>query len=480
MSIRIFGAAVAVLLSCAQALWAGPLQDDLKARRARVMERLTPQSLAIVWSAPTRVYSGDVDYEYRQDSNLLYLAGVTQPDTILVLMPGNKTQREILFVSEPNPRREHWNGHILTKAEATAESGIANVYYTGQFESFLTAMFGQSSFGSPRLAETQEYATFFAAVAAGKASLALPLGAPPPPSAPLTQPFQFANQARERFFNVGVTDTIGILSDLRQVKTPYELQVMEQSGLISSDAHKAGMRTARPGRFEYEVEAAIEHTYLSRGAMSWGYPSIVGSGPNATTLHYNASSRKMEDGDLLLVDAAGNFQGYTVDITRTYPVNGRYSAPQRALYEIVLEAQLAAIDQVRPGRSFMAAHDAAVRAVTRGLIKVGILKGPLESDLREGRYKPYFMHKTGHWLGLDVHDVGDYRIDGESRLLEAGMVFTIEPGLYVAPDDKTVPAKWRGIGIRTEDDIVITADGHRILTDALVRDADEIEAFMAG
>ena len=479
-------ALVLVALSCANAVFAGPLQDDLKARRARVMERLTPQSLAIVWSAPTRVYSGDVDYEYRQDSNLLYLTGITQPDTILVLMPGNKTQREILFVSEPNPRREHWNGHILTKDEVTAASGVSAVYYTGQFEPFLAAMFAQTSFGGPQLAETQEYAAFFAAVAAGRASLALPLGSPPPPSAPLTEPFAFANKARERFFNVAVTDTWSILSSLRQVKTPYELGVMEQSAAISSDAHKAGMRTARPGRFEYEVEAAIEHTYLSRGAMSWGYPSIVGSGPNATVLHYNASSRRMEDGDLLLVDAAGNFQGYTVDITRTYPVNGRFTELQKDIYRIVLAAQEAGIKAAKVGNKRDDIVKATVDVTKEGLLKLGLI-----TDTKGEQWRTWYTHGPVHWIGMDVHDVGDYQ-----RTLAAGMTFVIEPGLYIrqdaldnlpdTPENRAFKAavapavaKYKNIGIRIEDSFALADGGLKNLSASVPRTIEDVERLMA-
>ena len=486
MALRIVGFALTVFVAVAQALWAGPLQDDLKARRARVMERLTPQSLAILWSAPTRVYSGDVEYEYRQDSNLLYLTGITQPDTILVLMPGNKTQREILFVSDPNPRREHWNGHILTRQEATDASGIATVYHTSQFESFLASMFGRQSFGAPALAETQEFATFFSAVAANRANLALPLGPPPAPSAPLTPPFEFANKARERFLNVGVTDTWSILSNLRQVKTPYELGVMEQSAAISSDAHKAGMHTARPGRFEYEVEAAIEHTYLSRGAMSWGYPSIIGSGPNATTLHYNASSRKMEDGDLLLVDAAGNFQGYTVDITRTYPVNGRFTDRQKDVYRVVLAAQEAGIRAAKAGNKTSDIVRATVEVAKEGLLKLGLI-----TDITGEQWRTWYTHGPVHWIGMDVHDVGDY-----DRPLAAGMTFVIEPGLYIrqdaldnlpdTPENRAFKAavapavaKYKDIGVRIEDSFVLTDGGLKSLSASVPRTVEDVERLMA-
>ena len=486
MAPRLIVFALTVFIACAPALWAGPLQDDLKARRARLMERLTPQSLAIVWSAPTRVYSGDVDYEYRQDSNLLYLTGITQPDTILVLMPGNRTQREIVFVSEPNPRREHWNGHILTKQEVTEASGVATVYYNSQFESFLAAMFAQQTFGAPDLTETKEFATFFSAVANNRASLALPLGPPPAPSAPLTAPFEFARKARERYFNVTVTDTWSILSNLRQVKTPYELGVLELSANISSDAHKAGMRTARPGRFEYEVEAAIEHTYLSRGAMSWGYPSIVGSGPNATTLHYNASSRKLEDGDLILVDAAGNFQGYTVDITRTYPVNGRFTDTQKDVYRVVLAAQEAGIRAAKVGNKTSDIMKATVEVAKEGLLKLGLI-----TDISGEQWRTWYTHGAVHWIGIDVHDVGDY-----DRPLAAGMTFVIEPGLYIRQDAlDNLPdtaanrafkaavapavAKYKDIGVRIEDSFVLTDGGLKSLSAAVPRTVEDVERLLA-
>lgn len=474
--------ALIVLVSCASSLSAGPLQDDLKARRARMMERLTPQALAIVWSAPTRVYSGDVDYEYRQDSNLLYLTGITQPDTILVLMPGNKTQREILFVSEPNPRREHWDGHILTKEEAAAASGVSSVYYAGQFEPFLAAMFAQQAFGAPRLAETKEYETFFAAVASGGANLALPLGPPPAPSEPLGRAYEFANRARERFFGVGVRDTVGILSNMRQVKSAYELTVLDQSAAISSDAHIAGMRAAKPGRFEYEVEAAIEHAYLSRGAMSWGYPSIVGSGPNATILHYEASSRQMQDGDLLLVDAAANFQGYTVDITRTYPVNGRFTDAQKAVYRIILAAQDAGIRAAKAGNKTADISKAAADVAKAGLLELGLI-----TDASGDQYRTWYTHGSVHWIGMDVHDAGDY-----DRVLAPGMSFVIEPGVYIrqqaldnlpdTPENRAFKtavapavAKFKDIGVRVEDSFVLTEGGLKNLSAKVPRSIEEIE-----
>lgn len=476
-----------VLLACvSRSLVAGPLQDDLKARRSRLMERLTPQTLAIVWSAPERVYSTDVSYEYRQDSNLLYLTSIEQPDTILVLMPGNKTQREILFVSEPDPRREHREGHILTKEEASAQSGIATVYYAAQFEPFLASMFGRRAFGEPRLAETKEFETFFAAVSSGRSNLALPLGVPPAPSAPLTLPYEFANKARARYLNTSISDSFELMANLRQVKSAYEQSVLQQSADVSSDAHIAGMRTVRPGRFEYEVEAAIEQAFLARGASGWGYPSIVGSGPNATILHYETSRRQMQDGDLLLVDAAANFQGYTVDITRTYPVNGRFTDRQKDVYRVVLAAQEAGIRAAKAGNKTSDIARATVEVAKEGLLKLGLI-----TDTTGEQWRTWYTHGPVHWIGMDVHDVGDY-----DRPLAAGMTFVIEPGLYIrqdaldnlpdTPENRAFKAavapavaRYKDIGVRIEDSFVLTDGGLKSLSASVPRTVEDVERLMA-
>jgi Xaa-Pro aminopeptidase len=485
MAARILFLALVLLAYGSRALVAGPLQDDLKARRARMMERLTPQTLAVVWSAPQRVYSTDVSYEYRQDSNLLYLTSIEQPDTILVLMPGNKTQREVLFVSEPNPRREHWEGHILTKEEASAQSGIATVYYTGEFEPFLTSMFGRKGFGEPKLVETKEFETFFAAVSSGRANLALPLGAPPAPSAPLTPPYEFANKARARYLTTSISDTFDVLANLRQVKSAYEQSVLQQSADVSSDAHIAGMRTARPGRFEYEVEAAIEQAFLARGASGWGYPSIVGSGPNATTLHYEASRRQMQDGDLLLVDAAANFQGYTVDITRTYPVNGRFTQAQRDIYRVILAAQEAGMKAARAGNTAADISKATADVAKAGLFELGLI-----TDQSSDQYRIWYTHGVMHWIGIDVHDEGDYE-----RKLAPGMAFVIEPGIYVRPQAlDTLPdtpenrafkaavapavAKYKNLGVRLEDSFLLTEGGLKNLSAKVPKAIDDVERLV--
>jgi len=482
---RIAGRISAVLLVClaiATASMAGPLQDDLKARRARAREQLGPETLAIFWSAPPRVYSLDVDYEYRQDSNLLYLTGLDQEGTILVLMPGNRTKREILFVRDADARREHWNGHSLTPAEASEETGIETVLTAGQFEPFVAAALG----GQPGpLLTAEEGQKFFDALHAAHAALALLLEPQRNLSDPPGPARQFAARMRDRFFGFDVKDATPVLAALRQIKTPYEQSVLRRSVTISSDAHKAGMRAAAPGKWEYEVEAAIEEVYLKNGAMSWGYPSIVGSGPNATILHYEKSARQMQDGDLLLVDAAANYQGLTGDITRTYPVNGRFTKAQRDIYEIVLAAQNAGIAAAKAGDHAADIQNACDDVLRAGLVKLGLVTEPTGTQ-----FKIWATHGVSHWIGMDVHDVGS-----RTAPLAPGMAFTIEPGIYIrqaaldnlprTPDnlafiEKVQPLldKYKNIGVRVEDSFLLTDSGLENLSAAVPRTIEEIERFL--
>jgi Xaa-Pro aminopeptidase len=265
---------------------------------------------------------------------------------------------------------------------------------------------------------------------------------------------------------------------MRLFKDRDELRLMQRAADISVRAHEAVMRAARAGMHEFELQAQVERVFREHDAEP-AYGSIVGAGANACILHYRANNGRAGDGDLVLVDAGAEYRGYAADITRTFPVNGRFSAEQRALHDLVLAAQQAALAQARPGVAYEEGHDAAVATLTEGLLRLGLLKGKLERNIVDGHYRRFYRHKTGHWLGMDVHDVGEYRFDGQSRLLEPGMVFTIEPGLYVSADDTSVEPRWRGIGIRIEDDVRITADGCEVLTGALARSADEIEALMA-
>ncbi len=460
---------------------AGPLQDDLKARRARAMERLGPDAVAIFWSAPVRVFSTDVEYEYRQDSNLLYLTGLDQEDTILVLMPGNETRKEMLFVREADARREHWNGHSLTTEEASAATGIETVMTVNQFEPFVAAVFSKRAQGG----SSTESARFFQALSDSRAKLAVLLEPQFNLSAPAGPAAQFAAKLRERFFGFNVVDATPILADLRQIKTAYEQDVLRKSVAISSEAHRAGMRAAAPGKYEYEVEAAIEEVYLRNGAMSWGYPSIVGSGPNATILHYQKSSRRMETGDLLLVDAAANYQGLTGDITRTYPINGTYSATQREIYEIVYAAQQAGEKAAKAGARVADIQNACDEILRAGLVRLGLVTEPTGTQ-----FKIWSTHGVTHWIGMDVHDIGS-----RTRPLEPGMAFVIEPGIYIreaALDDlpktpanaafiekiRPVVQRYRNIGVRIEDSYLLTPAGLERLSATVPRTIEEVEGLM--
>ena len=471
---------VFLLSLTATTAWAGPLQDDLKARRAKAMERLGAETLAIFWSAPARVFSTDVDYEYRQDSNLLYLTGIDQEETFLLLMPGNETRKEILFIRDADARREHWEGHSLTPAEATAQSGIQTVMSSAQFDGFISAMLSKRPMGGG----AAEYTKFFDALTDSKARIAV-LMEPQSLSAPPSSTAQFASRLRERFFGFNVTDATPIVNELRQIKTAYEADVLRKSVKISSDAHKAGMRAAAPGKYEYEVEAEIEAVYLRNGAMSWGYPSIVGSGPNATILHYNRSSRRMENGDLLLVDAAGNYQGLTGDITRTYPINGTFNRLQRDIYEIVYAAQQAGEKASKAGAPVSAIQNACDEVLRAGLFKLGLVTEPTGTQ-----FKIWSTHGVSHWIGHDVHDVGV-----RGKPLAPGMAFVIEPGIYIRPQAldnlpltpanaafiakvKPLVEKYKDIGVRIEDSYLLTPTGLERLSASVPRTIEEIEGWM--
>lgn len=470
-----------VVLLCASLAQAGELSDDLAARRARMMERLGPDTMAVLFSAPERNYSLDVSYEYRQDSNLYYLTGLTQQDTILVLMPGNTSRREVLFVSERNPEREHWNGRLLARAEAAEQTGIRTVLGRSQFEPFIAAMLTRRASSA---IDGQEAAAFFDALGAGRARVALVLQAGGV-NDPLSPTQEFVRRIRERYVGFQTIDVTGILTDLRLVKTPYERALLVKSLDISSEAQMAGMRAARPGGWEYEVEAAVEAVHRSRGAVSWSYPSIVASGPNATILHYNENNRQMQAGDLLLVDAGANYEYMSGDITRTYPVSGTFTQPQKDIYAIVLQAQLEATEVARAGTPMSAVHDKTVEVIKAGLLKLGLI-----TDAGGDQYRLWYTHGANHYLGIDVHDVGE-----RTRRLQPGMAFVIEPGIYVRQSaldalpmtaenralvDSIQPAvtRYLDIGVRIEDAFLLEETGLRRLTATVPRTIEEVESFM--
>jgi Xaa-Pro aminopeptidase len=481
--------AIGVLLAVAlfaPAARSGEFQDDLKARRARMMDRLSGNTLFVLQSAPAKVYSKDIDYEYHQDNNFHYLTGIDQEDSTLVLMPGNLHRKEILFVQPKNPRQEHWTGRVLSKAEASAQSGIETVYLTTDFDHFLETLLAGDTYRVPPKNEyTPDFGPFLKALREGQARLAVVLDPKPKLAAPPPPALEFANRLKERFVGFSVVDAGNIVTDLRQVKTAYERKVLERSVDISNDAQMAGMRAAHPGAYEYEVKAAIEQVYKNNGALGWGYPSITGSGPNATVLHYAKAGRKMDSGELILVDAAANYQYYTGDITRTYPVNGKYSASQRDIYSIVLDAQRQAMQMAKAGTKLRDIHEKTVEVIKAGLLKLGLI-----TDTSGEQYRTWYTHGAVHFIGMDVHDVGN-----ADRPLEPGMAFVIEPGIYIqetaldsldkTPEnnafiEKVRPAfeKYKNIGIRIEDSFLLTESGLEHLSSRVPRTIEEVESFM--
>ena len=426
-------------------------------RRKQLMQMAGEQAILILPAAPERVRSHDTHYPYRQDSDFWYLSGFPEPEAVLVLVPGRKHGEAILFCRERDAEREAWDGPRAGQEGAVAQYGMDDAYPIDDVDEILPGLLE----GRSRVYYHFGRDVDFDLKLIGwlkRVREQVRHGAQPP----------------HEFLELG-----HLLHEQRLFKSRDEITLMQQAADISVRAHRAAMQLARPGVHEYQLQAEIEREF--RAADAWpAYGSIVGTGSNACVLHYRANNARSRDGELVLVDAGAEYRGYAADITRTFPVNGRFSAAQRALHDLVGAAQAAALAQAQPGIAYEAGHLAAVQTLTEGLLRLGLLKGTLERNLAEGHYKRFYRHKTGHWLGLDVHDVGEYRLAGESRLLEPGMVFTIEPGLYVSADDTSVDAKWRGIGIRTEDNVLITADGHRVLTDALARSADEIQGAMAG
>ena len=426
-------------------------------RRRQLMRMAGEDAILVLPAAPVRVRSHDTHHPYRQDSDFWYLCGFPEPDAVLVLVPGRKHGEALLFCRERDPEREAWDGPRFGQDGAVESFGMDDAYPIEDLDEILPGLLEGRSRVYYHFGRDAEFDLKLIGWV-NRVRAQVRHGAQPP----------------HEFLELG-----HLLHEQRLFKSRDEIRLMEKAAAISVRAHQAAMRAARPGIHEYELQAEVERVFRAADACP-AYASIVGAGGNGCVLHYVANTGKARDGDLVLIDAGAEYRNYAADITRTFPVNGRYTREQRALHDLVGAAQAAALACARPGVAFAALHETVVEVLSEGLLRLGLLKGSLEKCIAGEHYRQFYRHKSGHWLGLDVHDVGDYRIDGQSRLLEPGMVLTIEPGLYVGADDTSVAAKWRGIGIRTEDDVLITADGHRVLTEGLARSADEIEAFMAG
>ena len=425
-------------------------------RRGQLMQMVGEDAILILPAAPERIRSRDTYYPYRQDSDFWYLTGFDEPQAVLVLAPGRKHGEALMFCRERDPEREGWDGPRLGPEGAVEALALDDAWDIEDIDDILPGLIeGRSRVWYHFGLDTEFDLKLIGWLNRVRAQMRM--GAQPP----------------HEFLELG-----HLLDEMRLFKSADELALMQRAADISVQAHEAAMRAARPGIHEYELQAEVERVFRMHDAHP-AYNSIVGAGSNACVLHYRDNRGKAREGELVLIDAGAEYRGYAADITRTFPVNGRFSPAQRALHDLVGKAQAAALAMALPGNPWSAIHDAAVETLTDGLLSLGLLKGKLKKNIDDGSYQRFYRHKTGHWLGLDVHDVGEYRVDDLPRLLEPGMVFTIEPGLYVSTDDSTVDAKWRGIGIRTEDDIAITKTGHRVLTEGLARSADEIEAFMA-
>jgi Xaa-Pro aminopeptidase len=461
------------------------ITQEVKRRRSELMQKLGPQAMLVLFSAEPRKFERDVDYEFRQDSNLFYLTGIDQAGTTLVLMPGNPTQREILFLAPQNPTLELWTGKMLSQDEARTLSGIETIYEATSFDAFMDAILSGRHFGPRNYGPTVEYKGFFDALADGTATVYLTLEERPKQNEPLNRIWQFADQIRDRFVGVQVKDVSRLIHPMRLVKSAYELAQLRRAIEITCQAQRGAMQAVKPGMYEYEVEAIIEFVFRKNGAPWPGFPSIVGSGPNATTLHYDKSTRQMRDGEVLLTDIGAEFNYYTADVTRTYPVNGRFAPEQAAIYNLVLKAQTEAMKIVRPGATIPQVHARAVAVLSDGLLELGLI-----TSKQDQQYRMWFPHGTSHWLGMNAHDVGD-----QHAKFEPGMVLTVEPGLYIRQDtfenwrrrdEKTAAAiepavkKYMGIGVRIEDDAVVTESGFEVLSDKAPRTIAEIEALQRG
>ena len=434
-------------------------QVDFKERRDRLAEEMGPHSIAIIATSPVAIRNRDADYKFRADSSFFYLTGFAEPEAVAVIETYESLDEGYtysLFCRERNREMEIWNGYRAGIDGAIDDYEADEAYVIDLLDEEIIEKLVNKQKLFYRIGHSSEF------------------------DVRVSKWIQQAD-AQQRRGNESPAQVIQldrILDEIRLFKTPQEIELMQIASNISAKAHTRAMQTVHVGMMEYALEAELNYVFGQQGCVP-AYNSIVGGGANACILHYVENNQELKDGDLVLIDAACEYELYASDITRTFPVNGKFSAEQKALYEIVLNAQLAAIDAVKIGNSYKEPHNVAVRILVEGLLSLGIMQGDIEKIIETEAYRQFYMHGTGHWLGMDVHDVGAYKQAGEWRPYEEGMVVTIEPGLYIAPDDETVDAKWRGIGIRIEDDVVATANGPLVLTKDVVKSIEEIEALMA-
>ncbi|MDT4967907.1 MAG: Xaa-Pro aminopeptidase [Acidobacteriota bacterium] len=419
---------------------------------------MNPDSVAIVSSAQEATRSNDTLYRYRQDSDFYYLTGFDEPEAIAVIARSNGDQKYTLFVRPRDPEREIWDGRRAGVEGAKADFGADAAFPISEFEEKLGDILNGSS-------------NLYYRIGNGNAEL----------DETIVKQIRRLRTLGRRGMRAPETiiDTGAIIHEMRLFKTDEEIAMMQRAADIAAGGHREAMLAVRPGMNEYEIEALIEYTFRKNGASGPAYTSIVGGGANATVLHYITNDDTLADGDLLLVDAGAEYRGYASDITRTFPVNGRFNEAQREIYDLVLDAQMACIEMLRPGTRPKDIQERSVEVLTEGMLRLGLLKGDAATIIKEEKYKQFYMHTIGHFLGLDVHDVGRYHIKDESRQLEPGMVMTVEPGIYISPETKDIPEKFLGIGVRIEDDVLVTADGPNVLSSKAPKQVEEIVQLMA-
>jgi Xaa-Pro aminopeptidase len=434
-------------------------QAEYRRRRERLMEKIG-RGTAIFRSAPYAVMHHDVEHVYRQDSDFFYLTGFNETQAVAVLAPHHAEHRFILFVQPKDPEKETWTGYRWGVDGVKEYFGADEAYPIGELDEKLPQYLEKADRIYYHLGRDRKFND--TVLAHWQRLIA---GYPKTGTAP-----------------VAIEDSNFILHPMRMVKSAAELELIRAATAISAAAHNRAKAFAQVGTYEYQIQAEIEHTFRLEGGNGPAYPSIVASGKNSCILHYIENNRQLQDKDLLLIDAGCSYKYYNGDITRTFPVNGKFTPEQKIIYELVLTAQLKAIEAVQPGQPYNGIHDTAVRVLVEGLMDLGLLVGDIEEIVKEEKYKPFYMHRTGHWLGLDVHDAGGYKCSEETwQILQPGQVLTVEPGIYIAPDIKPVegqpevPERWRGIGIRIEDDILVTATGHEVLTAATPKSIEAME-----
>jgi Xaa-Pro aminopeptidase len=432
-------------------------QKEFVRRRKQLMHMMGHDAIAILPTSPERLRNRDVEYPFRPDSDFFYLTGFAEPEAVAVLAPGRRHGEYLLFCRERDREKEIWNGRRAGPEGAVERFGADDAFPISDIDDIL-----------PGLLESRERVFYT-------------MGTTPEFD---QRVIGWVNQIRSqsRAGKQTPDEFVSLehfLHDMRLYKSRAEIKAMREAANIAARAHKRAMQICRPGMMEYQLEAEFLHEFRKAGGEP-AYGSIVGGGENACILHYRENDAELISGDLVLIDAGVEHQYYASDITRCFPVNGRFSKAQRAIYELVLQAQQAAIEEVYPGNTWNAPHDAAVKVITRGLVKLGLLKGRTPSLIKEHAYRKFYMHRTGHWLGMDVHDVGDYKVGDAWRVLEPGMVLTVEPGIYIAAGTKGVARKWWNIGVRIEDDVLVTRDGHDVLSKHAPKNVAEIEALMAG